>query len=207
MDAVAASPASAMLDRPGGIFIRRGEQMSEEDRSLLQTVARVVLQDDAGSLIEQVERRGRVEVPIAPFRPVRRVMEIIPSAEPQARDLAFFNGLGGFSRDGREYVTLLKPGSATPAPWVNVIANSQIGTVISESGSAYTWVDIPYPTRAAKPSICVMKKQGGSGHHLRCRLVAPVRISRGMDSATASSTTPKTGLPRNSASTSPSKRR
>jgi hypothetical protein len=61
MDAVAASPASALLDRPGGVFIRRGEQMSEEDRSLLQTVARVVLQDDAGTLIEQVDRRARVE--------------------------------------------------------------------------------------------------------------------------------------------------
>ncbi len=141
MDAVAASPASAMLDRPGGVFIRRGEQMSDEDRSLLQTVARVVLLDDAGSLIEQVERRGRVETPVLPFRPTRRRTDIIEAAEPLARDLAFFNGLGGFSRDGREYVTLLKSGSATPAPWVNVIANSQIGTVVSECGSAYTWVD------------------------------------------------------------------
>ena len=141
MDAVAVSPASALLDRPGGVFIRRGEQISDEDRSLLQTVARVVLLDDAGSLIEQVERRARVDGPVAPFRPSRRRADIIAAAEPLTRDLAFFNGLGGFSRDGREYVTLLKPGSATPAPWVNVIANSQIGTVVSECGSAYTWVD------------------------------------------------------------------
>ncbi len=140
MDAVAASTASAMLDRPGGVFIRRGEQMSDEDRSLLQTVARVVLHDDAGSLIEQVERRGRVEVSVPPLRPTRRRADVV-AAEPITRDLAFFNGLGGFSRDGREYVTLLKPNVATPAPWVNVIANSQIGTVVSESGSAYTWVD------------------------------------------------------------------
>ena len=27
----------------------------------------------------------------------------------------------------------------TPAPWVNVLANPQFGTVISESGGAYTW--------------------------------------------------------------------
>ena len=141
MDAVAASPASAMLDRPGGVFIRRGEQMSEEDRSLLQTLARVVLLDDAGTLIEQVERRGRVDVAVPAFRPTRRLTETIAAAEPPTRDLAFFNGLGGFSRDGREYVTILKPDTATPAPWVNVIANSQIGTVISESGSAYTWVE------------------------------------------------------------------
>jgi len=141
MDAVAASPASSMLDRPGGVFIRRGDQMSDEDRSLLQTVARVVLQDDAGTLIEQVERRPRMEVTAPLLRPTRRLVDIVAAPEPGPRELEFFNGLGGFSRDGREYITLLQPGSATPAPWVNVIANSQIGTVVSESGSAYTWVD------------------------------------------------------------------
>src|SRR5437763_15037864 len=55
------------------------------------------------------------------------------------RDLACFNGLGGFSRDGREYVMILAPGQTTPAPWVNVIANAQFGTVVSESGNGYTW--------------------------------------------------------------------
>ena len=30
-------------------------------------------------------------------------------------------------------------GGDTPAPWVNVLANENFGTVISEQGSAYTW--------------------------------------------------------------------
>jgi cyclic beta-1,2-glucan synthetase len=139
MDLVAASPEAALVDKPGGIFVRRGEQMSEEDRVLLQTVARVVLVDDAGTLSEQVERRGRAEVQIPAVQPSRRRAEPTSVAEMPPRDLAFFNGLGGFSRDGREYVTTLGLGQATPAPWVNVIANSQFGTVVSESGSVYTW--------------------------------------------------------------------
>jgi cellobiose phosphorylase len=53
--------------------------------------------------------------------------------------LIFDNGLGGFTPDGREYVITTAPGQATPAPWVNVLANPQFGTVISESGLAYTW--------------------------------------------------------------------
>ncbi len=141
MDVVAASPEASLVDRPGGIFVRRGEKMSDEDRSLLQTVARVVLLDDAGTLIEQVERRARPEVSISALKPVRRRLETNVTPEPPQRDLAYFNGLGGFSRDGREYVTILAAGVTTPAPWVNVIANAQIGTVISESGSAYSWVD------------------------------------------------------------------
>lgn len=62
-------------------------------------------------------------------------------SKPPARELVFFNGLGGFTPDGREYVISLAPGQTTPAPWSNVLANAKLGTVVSESGSAYTWVD------------------------------------------------------------------
>ena len=151
MDLVAASPEAALVDKPGGIFVRRGEQMSEEDRALMQTVARVILVDDAGTLHEQIERRGRTELSIPLFKPTRRPARNqesgIRSQESEnrlpapRRDLAFFNGLGGFSRDGREYVMLLGPGQTTPAPWVNVIANPQFGTVVSESGCSYTWAE------------------------------------------------------------------
>ena len=54
-------------------------------------------------------------------------------------DLEFFNGLGGFAADGREYVTVLGPGLATPAPWINVIANPDFGFQISAEGSGFTW--------------------------------------------------------------------
>jgi cellobiose phosphorylase len=141
MDLVAASPEATLVDKPGGIFVRRGEQMSEEDRALLQAVARVVLWDDAGSLAEQVERRGRAEVPIPALKPSRRRPEPQTAVELPPRDLAFFNGLGGFSHDGREYVSTLAPGQNTPAPWCNVIANAYFGTVTSESGSVYTWAE------------------------------------------------------------------
>lgn len=139
MDLVAASPEAALVDKNGGIFVRRGEQMSEEDRTLLQTVARVVLIDDAGTLAEQAERRGRADVLIPALRPSRGLPEPVGPSDLPYRDLAFYNGYGGFSRDGREYVTLLRPRQNTPTPWVNVIANSRFGTVVSESGSVYTW--------------------------------------------------------------------
>ncbi|MGZ8252491.1 MAG: GH36-type glycosyl hydrolase domain-containing protein, partial [Methylophilaceae bacterium] len=60
---------------------------------------------------------------------------------PTEGERTFCNGLGGFSPDGREYVISLESGQSTPAPWVNVIASPFIGTVVSEGGSAYTWVE------------------------------------------------------------------
>jgi cyclic beta-1,2-glucan synthetase len=142
LNLVAGSPEAALVDKPGGIFVRRGEQMSEDDRALLQTVARVVLLDEAGTFAEQVERRGRGDVWLPALKPTRRADDRpTPVAATPHRDLAFFNGLGGFSRDGREYIVALGAGQNTPAPWVNVIANEQFGTVISEGGVAYTWAE------------------------------------------------------------------
>src|SRR5439155_14450747 len=48
---------------------------------------------------------------------------------------------GGFTPEGREYVIRLDSGRKhTPAPWINVVANSVCGFLISESGAGPTWV-------------------------------------------------------------------
>src|SRR3569623_912950 len=146
MGLINTGPEAGYLDKPGGVFVRRAEELSEEDRVLFQTVARVVLTDTAETLAEQVQRRERTERLPHRLEPLRQ-----PSAEPvrllASRERIFSNGLGGFTPDGREYVVTLEAGEATPAPWVNVIASPHIGTVVSESGSAYTWAEIAHECR------------------------------------------------------------
>jgi cyclic beta-1,2-glucan synthetase len=56
-----------------------------------------------------------------------------------AADLILDNGLGGFTADGRDYVIRLDGDRQTPVPWANVIANPGFGTVVTESGAAFTW--------------------------------------------------------------------
>jgi len=137
---IASGIEAQMMDKPGGIFVRRLEQIPHDDYVLLQSVARIVLDDESGTLAEQLERRSTLEplppalVPVRLTRPDR--VRPVP-----ARELIFQNGLGGFTRDGHEYVITLPAGQMTPAPWVNVLANPFFGTVVSESGSAYTWVE------------------------------------------------------------------
>ncbi len=140
MGLINAGPEAQILDKPGGVFVRRAEELSEEDRVLFQTVARVVFTANAEILSEQAERRVSAERVSDRLEPLK-----LPAVEPvhplPARERIFCNGLGGFTPDGREYVVTLEPGQSTPAPWVNVIASRHIGTVVSESGSAYTWVE------------------------------------------------------------------
>ena len=62
-----------------------------------------------------------------------------PSPVAALAALQFFNGLGGFSPDGREYVTVLGPGQSTPAPWINVVSNPSFGFQVAVEGGGYTW--------------------------------------------------------------------
>ena len=135
---IASGIEAQMLDKPGGIFVRRLEQISSDDRILLQAVARVVLDDENGTLAEQLESRRVLEPLVPALTPTRFASPDAPRPLP-SRELLFPNGLGGFTRDGHEYVITLQPGQTTPAPWINVLANPFFGTVISESGGAYTW--------------------------------------------------------------------
>ncbi|MEO7493406.1 MAG: glycosyl hydrolase family 65 protein [Massilia sp.] len=123
-----------MVGKPGGIFILPQSRLTPADDQLLRTVARVVLNDGA-PLAEQLAERAAAPAPLAP-RPQEPV-----TAETVAPDpgLEFANGIGGFDADGREYVITLQAGQCTPVPWVNVLANPDFGTLVSDSGSATTW--------------------------------------------------------------------
>ncbi len=136
---------ATLIDKPGGIFVRRSDQMSDADAVLIQTLARVIISDSAGTLAEQLDRRARAEaiVPPAwpPSRERKRSDSSVGPAVIQRPDLTAFNGHGGFTPDGREYVIVTHREARTPAPWVNVLANPYFGSVVSESGSAYTWCE------------------------------------------------------------------
>ncbi|MFA6567575.1 MAG: glucoamylase family protein [Victivallales bacterium] len=138
---ISSDSEAQMLDQHGGVFIRTTDQIPEEDRSLLQAAARVYMTDRSGTFTEQVERKFRSEAKMSRFVPKRSVPPREEDIPITRTDLIFFNGYAGFTRDGREYVIILAPGVVTPAPWVNVLANSSFGSVIGETGSVYTWFE------------------------------------------------------------------
>jgi cyclic beta-1,2-glucan synthetase len=130
------------LNQHGGIFILNADQLNDSDRILLETAARVAVDADQTGLAAQLDALRRQPEPLPPFAPERPIVaEDEEPLQPVARPagLAFDNGLGGFSSDGREYVIYLDPGQPPPAPWLNVVANPEFGFLVSESGSGTTW--------------------------------------------------------------------
>ncbi|MCK7491005.1 MAG: hypothetical protein MZW92_03840 [Comamonadaceae bacterium] len=61
MGLIAAGVEANVTDRPGGIFVRPADQISSEDRILLQTVARAIITDSRGRSADQINRRGIVQ--------------------------------------------------------------------------------------------------------------------------------------------------
>ncbi len=135
-----------LKEKPGGIFIRSADQITNEDRILFEAVAHIIIADKFGTLEEQMNRRPKTKTTIPYFSPTKFYPSVYTEVEPRT-DLQFTNGLGGFTADGKEYVITTTPQTRTPVPWVNVIANPHFGTIISESGQSYTWVDNAHEIR------------------------------------------------------------
>ncbi|MBA2238826.1 MAG: cyclic beta 1-2 glucan synthetase [Lysobacter sp.] len=151
---VASGVGAHVIDRPGGILVRASQQMAQEDRILIQSVARVIISDARGSLGQQLSMSPTPALPPPLLVPSRSASLDAPASDSWAAQEPSYdpwpfdaaneaqilgNGTGAFSADGREYVIDLEEGRTTPAPWSNVLANEQFGCVVSESSPGYTW--------------------------------------------------------------------
>ncbi|HEX9093212.1 MAG TPA: glucoamylase family protein [Coriobacteriia bacterium] len=130
--------ALQMVDKPGGVFIRRADQIGPDALNLLESVARATIEADRGPLVLQLNQRG-----VRPDPPD----QLVPKAEPVAHPAPAFerpaleldNGSGGVDPSTGEYVIVLEGGATTPAPWINVMASPEFGSMVSEAGVGCTW--------------------------------------------------------------------
>ncbi|HXG88325.1 MAG TPA: glucoamylase family protein [Vicinamibacterales bacterium] len=138
-------PWRAWKHRPGGTYLLREDRLSEPERVLFATVARAVLSGDRGDLANQLDRpyagwpAPGPGVHVSPDIPRLAVESPSRTEEEPVPPLVMSNGIGGFADSGREYVIVLDGARETPMPWVNVIANPSFGTIVTASGSSYTW--------------------------------------------------------------------
>ena len=126
------------IETPGGVFLRNSDQMPQDELNLLLAVARAILVAARGSLRQQLVSPMAKSAYPPPFIANDMVKEE-PSRPLPFLELPYFNGIGGYTPDGRSYVIYLPAGMHTPAPWINVLANPQFGTLVTEAGIGCTW--------------------------------------------------------------------
>lgn len=117
---------------PGGITVINNEELNEEEKSLLAMVPRLRFVIDNHETLEEAVENLQKNNTISDY-PTYSVEKTLPLPEEK---LNFDNGYGGFKNNGREYVIYNKD---TPAPWVNIIANKNFGTIVTNNGCGYTY--------------------------------------------------------------------
>jgi cyclic beta-1,2-glucan synthetase len=172
-----ASSEAGLLDRPGGVFIRRADLLKPEDITLLKAMARVQVNCDGLGLGNFLEFPGvedryppKLEIMNRDIVPLGTVPIHAETADP-GTGLQCFNGLGGFNAEG-EYEIHLTGSDMPPAPWINVVGNPNGGFIVSDGGSGTTWAGNSFfyritpwhndPVRDPS-SDCVFLRDDGNG--------------------------------------------
>ncbi|MCA1440142.1 glycosyl transferase [Ensifer sp. IC4062] len=130
-----------ILGKPGGVHVLSAADIPGTSTDAIAAAARVVLCCSRGPLADQIE--AKPTPPLPTLRHTETPLRVAPEPVRGAArtDLLFWNGRGGFARDGREYVIATDDGTDTPMPWCNVMANREFGCLTSESGLGYTWAE------------------------------------------------------------------
>ena len=134
-----------IFNKAGGVFFLAADTIPRENAVLIAASARAVLGGGRKSLGDQVDLgSARRNDPVRPLAPRAVAQKVIPRPEQQRDGLSFWNGIGGFTPDGREYVIVIDGASENgpilpPAPWANVLANSRFGCLVTEAGLGYSW--------------------------------------------------------------------
>ncbi len=136
-------------DHPG-VYLLRGAQLGEDEKSLLESAAACVLHGDLGSITQQIDaaqqRAQQTAIPNAlpivtaarPAEPASFAASLVAHGDTA---LEYWNGTGGFADNGREYHVRVQPDRLPPMPWSHVVANERFGFLVTESGGGYTWFE------------------------------------------------------------------
>lgn len=149
---VSISHVRLLVNKPGGVFLLKKDQLQSDVVLLLHTVSRLVFSGEYGSLPNQIRKLVRIAeqapCPSGSHEQEKRLRPVLEKSTAKDNEnllndlkdnLLFYNGYGGFSPDGKEYVIIATNQNNTPLPWVNVIGNPGFGTMVTEAGSSYTW--------------------------------------------------------------------
>jgi cyclic beta-1,2-glucan synthetase len=133
-----------VLERPGGVFIRRADLLTADDVALLRTTARIhVLCDGVGlgeivaaNLLSHAERSPK-KPSTSPQPPIKvPPVRIKPSTEPSVHQ----NGYSART-EVNDLAIDVAGARVPPAPWANVIANPSVGFCVTERGGGFTWAE------------------------------------------------------------------
>lgn len=121
------------------IFVVRRDLIDTDTYYALLAAAHITLHTHNGPVLDQIEH---AEISLTRHKITPSSLTRLQQAAPvtvHSKDLAFWNGFGGFANAYQEYVVRLSGNRVTPQPWINIIANDNFGFHTSSEGASFTW--------------------------------------------------------------------
>ncbi|MFA6336645.1 MAG: glucoamylase family protein [Candidatus Paceibacterota bacterium] len=158
----------ALEEKGGSIYQVRSDLISLDDREALLSIARFVIDSQEGTLSEQANKKLRSVKSngIQKFTPLLKIRER-KNPTVTVPDLFFYNSWGGFDKTSKEYVMTVSSDHLPKSVWSHVIASEDFGTVVSDSGSAYTWSEDSYDNRISSWTNDIFRYKSGEIVYLR----------------------------------------
>ena len=127
----------------GGIFLLNNNEIQDED--LFKLKANIIIPANKGNVedvIKDMEEEYKAKVKNIGYE--KKEVKALPEFEKIKPNIDFtklnyFNDYGGFSEDGKEYIIKINKAENVPAPWSNVLANRNFGTIVTSNMGGYTW--------------------------------------------------------------------
>lgn len=118
---------------PGRVHVYSNSEVTEDEELLLKMVARLRFYTNQDKSIKEMVDELMSTNKKVDFKEEQE--DINEKIKYNSSNLKFYNDYGGFNKEGEYVIT----NQHTPTPWVNVLANKNFGTIISNNGCGFTY--------------------------------------------------------------------
>ena len=130
----------------GGIFTLSSSEIDKEDIQLLEFISEIIIDSKIGGIennLKEIEEQY-----LENYKDISNEEEIQSVNQEDTddinileniQDLKYYNEYGAFSPDGKEYWMCINKNKRLPTVWSNILANSNFGTLMTDSMGGYSW--------------------------------------------------------------------
>lgn len=166
------------MTTPGEIYLLDDNNVNEEEATLLNMVARLRFDTKINTSLEENIKVLQKENKMISYAPIVYDKMSLSTSD---NNLRYFNGYGGFSEDGKEYV-ITNPD--TPTPWSNILANDKFGSIVTNNECGFTYAYNSQMFKITSWTNDIVLNDKSEGIRIDGKIVNPTRCVHGFGYST-----------------------